>query len=221
MPCTCKEYECERPEMKDSGYRDVDVAITTRDLAALIKDAGIDWDTLEEEPFDAPLGIYSGAGTIFGITGGVMEAAIRTGYELVTGEAIPKVEVTQVRSTEGFRRAEIRMGDLTLKVGVVAGLKNVIPVLEAVKAGTLDLHFIEVMTCPAGCVSGGGQPKLLMDTDLEQTLQARRGALLDHDVELPYRKSHENPAVKQLYEEFLEKPGSRPAHHLLHTSYRS
>ena len=219
MPCTCKEYECERPEMKDSGYRDVDVAITTRDLAALIKNAGIDWNSLEEESFDAPLGIYSGAGTIFGITGGVMEAAIRTGYELVTGEAIPKVEVTQVRGTEGFRRAEIRMGELTLKVGVVTGLKNVIPVLEAVKAGTLDLHFIEVMTCPAGCVSGGGQPKLLMDTDLEQTLQARREALLAHDRELPYRKSHENPAVKRLYEEFLEKPGSSPAHHLLHTSY--
>lgn len=221
MPCTCKEFECERVEMKDSGYQDVDVAITTRDLANLIKEAEIDWDRLEEDTFDQPFGMYSGAGTIFGVTGGVMEAAIRTGYELVTGESIPQIEVTEVRGTEGFRQAEIQMGDLKLKAGVVTGLKHVIPVLEAVKAGTLDLHFIEVMTCPTGCVSGGGQPKLLMDTDLEETWKARRDALFTHDRELPCRKSHENPAVKKLYEEFLEKPGSHLAHQLLHTAYKT
>lgn len=221
MPCTCKEFECERPEMKDSGYRDVDVSITTRDLAVLIREAGIEWNSLEEGTFDQPLGIYSGAGTIFGVTGGVMEAAIRTCYELVTGESIPNVEITAVRGIEGFRRAEIRMGDLELKAGIVTGLKHVIPVLEAVKAGTLDLQFIEVMTCPTGCVSGGGQPKLLMDTDQEDTWQARRNALFAHDMAIPCRKSHENPAVKKLYEEFLEKPGSHLAHQLLHTVYES
>ncbi len=219
MPCTCKEFECERPEMKDSGYRDVDVAITTRDLAWLIKSKNIDWNSLEEAEFDQPLGLYTGAGTIFGVTGGVMEAAIRTGYELITGQPIPDLEVTAVRGTEGFRTASIKVGDLTLKVGIVTGLKNVVPVLEAVKDGTLDLHFIEVMTCPEGCVSGGGQPKLLMDTDKETAYAARRNATFVHDQELPYRKSHENPAIKKIYDEFLQEPNSHIAHHLLHTTY--
>lgn len=219
MPCTCKEFECERPEMKDSGYRDVDVVMTTRDLAWLLKDADIDWDALEEEAFDDPMGQYTGAGTIFGVTGGVMEAAIRTGYELITGQPIPAVEVTPVRGTEGFRTAKLQVGELELKVGIVTGLKNVVPVLEAVKAGELDLHFIEVMTCPEGCVSGGGQPKLLMDTDREEAYAARRAATFVHDEELPIRKSHENPAVKKLYDEFLEEPNSHIAHHLLHTTY--
>ncbi len=219
MPCTCKEFECERPEMKDSGYRDVDVAITTRDLAWLLKDADIDWTALKEAAFDQPLGLYTGAGTIFGVTGGVMEAAIRTGYELITGQPIPEVEVTAVRGTEGFRTSTIKAGDLELRVGVVTGLKNVLPVLEAVKNGSLNLHFIEVMTCPEGCVSGGGQPKLLMDTDREQAYAARREATFVHDRALPYRKSHENPAIKRIYEEFLEAPNSHIAHHLLHTTY--
>ena len=148
-----------------------------------------------------------------------MEAAIRTGYELVTGQPIPDVEVTAVRGTEGFRTSTIRVGDLDLRVGVVTGLKNVIPVLEAVKAGTLNLHFIEVMTCPEGCVSGGGQPKLLMDTDREEAYAARRAATFAHDKALPIRKSHENPAIKKIYDEFLEEPNSHIAHHLLHTTY--
>ena len=148
-----------------------------------------------------------------------MEAAIRTGYELVTGRPIPDLEVTAVRGTEGFRTSVIKVGDLDLKVGVVTGLKNVIPVLEAVKNGTLDLHFIEVMTCPEGCVSGGGQPKLLMDTDREAAYANRRAATFAHDRELTYRKSHENPAIKKIYEEFLEEPNSHIAHHLLHTKY--
>lgn len=219
MPCTCKEFECERPEMKDSGYRDVDVAITTRDLAWLIKSKNINWDELADEEFDQPLGLYTGAGTIFGVTGGVMEAAIRTGYELITGQPIPSVEVTAVRGVEGFRTSNIKVGDLTLKVGVVTGLKNVVPVIEAMKAGKLDLHFIEVMTCPEGCVSGGGQPKLLMDTDRAEAYAARRKAIFVHDEELPYRKSHENPAIKKIYDEFLETPNSHVAHHLLHTKY--
>lgn len=219
MPCTCKEFECERPEMRDSGYQDVDVAITTRDLAWLIKDKGIVWEDLEETPFDQPLGLYTGAGTIFGVTGGVMEAAIRTGYELITGNPIPEVEVVSVRGTEGFRTSVLKVGDLELRVGVVTGLKNVIPVLEAVKNGTLNLHFIEVMTCPEGCISGGGQPKLLMDTDIETAYRSRRDSLYIHDEELEYRKSRENPAIKKIYEEFLEEPNSHIAHHLLHTTY--
>lgn len=148
-----------------------------------------------------------------------MEAAIRTGYELVTGQPIPSVDVEAVRGTEGFRTSIIKVGDLDLRVGVVTGLKNVIPVLEAVKAGTLNLHFIEVMTCPEGCVSGGGQPKLLMDLDRPEAYAARREATFAHDRALPYRKSHENPAIKKIYDEFLEEPNSHIAHHLLHTGY--
>lgn len=219
MPCTCKEFECERPEMKDSGYRDVDVAITTRDLAWLLKSHQIDWNALEEASFDQPLGEYTGAGTIFGVTGGVMEAALRTGYELITGQPVPEVEITDVRGEEGFRTAVLKVGDLSLNVGIVSGLKNVIPVLEAVKKGALNLHFIEVMTCPEGCISGGGQPKLLMDTDRQIAFARRKEAIYLHDRELPQRKSHENPAVQKLYKEFLEKPDSRIAHHLLHTAY--
>ncbi|MDO5410355.1 MAG: [FeFe] hydrogenase, group A [Lachnospiraceae bacterium] len=219
MPCTCKAFECERPEMKDSGFQDVDAAITTRDLAWLIKEKKINWDELEEMEFDRPCGVYSGAGTIFGVTGGVMEAAIRTGYELITGEKIPELDVTAVRGTDGVRRADIRIGELTLRVGIVTGLKNIVPVLEAVKAGTINLDFIEVMTCPEGCISGGGQPKLLMDTEVEAAYKQRRDSLYEHDRELPCRKSHENPAIKKLYDEFLDEPGSSVAHHLLHTTY--
>ncbi|MDZ4910426.1 iron hydrogenase, partial [Clostridium perfringens] len=163
MPCTCKKFECDRPEMKSSGYRDVDVVLTTRELAYLIKDANIDFDTLEESELESPLGVYTGAGTIFGVTGGVMEAALRTGYEVITGEKIPSIDLPAVRGSEGFRTAEIKVGDLTLKVGIVTGLKNIVPVLEDLKSGKLNLDFIEVMTCPVGCVSGGGQPKLLLE----------------------------------------------------------
>ncbi len=219
MPCTCKEFECERPEMKDSGYRDVDVVMTTRELAWLIKDAGIDWNSLPEEGFDSPLGDYTGAAQIFGITGGVMEAAMRTGYELITGQTIPAVDITAVRGKEGFRTADVQVGDLTLKVGVVSGLANVIPVMEAVEAGELDLHFIEVMTCPQGCISGGGQPKLLMDLDREAAYNGRRSATYQHDKDLPIRKSHENPAIKKIYEDFLQEPNGHISHHLLHTEY--
>lgn len=219
MPCTCKEFECSREEMKDSGYQDVDAVLTTRELAWLIKDMGIDFNALPDEEFDNPLGDYTGAGNIFGVTGGVMEAAIRTGYELITGQPIPALDVTPVRGTEGFRIANIQVGDLTLKVGVVTGLKNVVPVMEAIKAGTCDLHFIEVMTCPEGCVSGGGQPKLLVDTDRAEAYAARRANTFVHDKELPLRKSHENPSIKKIYDEFLHEPNGHKSHELLHTHY--
>ena len=219
MPCTCKEFECSREEMCDSGYRDVDAVLTTRELSWLIKDMEIDFLALPDEEFDNPLGDYTGAGTIFGVTGGVMEAAIRTGYELITGRPIPALEVTPVRGTEGFRVADIQVGDLTLKVGVVTGLKNVAPVMEAIKEGRCDLHFIEVMTCPEGCVSGGGQPKLLMDADYALAYAARRESTFAHDRNLPLRKSHENPAIKKIYDEFLHEPCGHKSHELLHTHY--
>jgi ferredoxin hydrogenase len=219
MPCTCKQFECSRPEMADSGHRDVDVVLTTRELAWLIKEAGIDFMALADEKYDSPLGDYSGAAEIFGVTGGVMEAALRTGYELVTGQPIPAVDVTAVRGIDGFRQAAVQVGNLTLKVGIVTGLKNVKPVMEALKAGQLDLHFIEVMTCPEGCVTGGGQPKLIADTDFEEAYQKRTACTYSYDKELPIRKSHENPSVQQLYKDFLEKPLGHKSHELLHTTY--
>ncbi len=219
MPCTCKTFESDREEMNASGFRDVDAVLTTRELAYLIKDMGIDFNNLCDETFDDALGLYSGAGEIFGVTGGVMEAAIRTGYELISGEAIPDVDIKSVRGTDGFRTTSIKIKDLELKVGVVTGLKNVIPVLDAVNAGKLDLHFIEVMTCPNGCISGGGQPKLLLDSEKEEAYKGRIESTYEHDKNLPIRKSHENPSIKKLYEEFLEKPLGEHSHHLLHTKY--
>lgn len=222
MPCTCKAFECDREEMKDSGYKDVDVVITTRELAYLIKKRGIDFSALPEEAFDQPLGEYTGAGTIFGVTGGVMEAAIRTGYTLITGKELSDqdVDILPVRSTEGFRTADIKAGDITLKVGVLTNLKNIDPIIEQLQNGTLDLHFVEVMTCPEGCVSGGGQPKLLVDNDRPAAYENRRKATFDHDKALPLRKSHTNPAITQIYKEFLEKPNGKLSHKLLHTKYK-
>ncbi|MDR3205346.1 MAG: [FeFe] hydrogenase, group A [Deltaproteobacteria bacterium] len=219
MPCTAKQFESGRPEMVDSGSRDVDVVLTTRELAYLIKLKGIDFLNLPDETFDLPMGDYTGAGEIFGVTGGVMEAALRTGYELLTGQALPNLDITAVRGTDGFRTANISVGDLTLKVGVVTGLKNVKPVLESLKAGQLDLHFVEVMTCPEGCVTGGGQPKLIVDKDFEDAYKARTKSTYDHDLQLPLRKSHENPSVIKLYESFLQKPLGHESHILLHTAY--
>lgn len=219
MPCTCKKYECDRPEMDSSGYKDVDVVLTTRELAYLIKDAGIDFNSLSEDRFDSPLGIYTGAGTIFGVTGGVMEAALRTAYEVITKEEIPNIDIPLVRGGEGFRTASIKIGDLTLKVGIVSGLKNVIPLLEDLKSGHLDLDFIEVMTCPVGCVSGGGQPKLLLEEYRQLAYENRMKSTYYHDEHLPLRKSHNNEEITKIYDEFLKEPLGEVSHHLLHTEY--
>ncbi|MDR2841760.1 MAG: [FeFe] hydrogenase, group A [Spirochaetaceae bacterium] len=220
MPCTCKEFECSRPEMNGSGQRDVDVVLTTRELAYLLKYKGIDLAKLKDEEFDLPLGEYTGAGTIFGVTGGVMEAAIRTGYKLITGKELSDVDIMPVRGIEGFRTADIKAGDLTLKVGIVTGLKNVAPIMERLEAGTLDLHFIEVMTCPEGCVSGGGQPKLVNDNDVAEAYKKRRASTFDHDKALPHRKSHENEGIKAIYSDYLKEPCGEKSHHLLHTTYK-
>lgn len=219
MPCTSKKFECDRPEMQDSGYRDVDVVLTTRELAQLIKDAGIDFVNLPEEEFDKPLGTYTGAGTIFGATGGVMEAALRTGYELITKESIPDVKLEFVRGGEGVRTAKVKVGDLVLKVAVVSGLKNVKAVLEQVKSGKADFHFVEVMTCPVGCVSGGGQPKVLVPGDKPTAYSNRTDSTYFHDENLDLRKSHDNPEIQKLYAEFLGEPLGHESHHLLHTKY--
>lgn len=219
MPCTCKKFECERPEMDASGYRDVDVVITTRELAQMIKDAGIDFIHLTEEEFDKPLGTYTGAATIFGVTGGVMEAALRTGYELITQEAVPEISMNFVRGGEGIRKASVKVGDLTLKVAVVSGLKNAKVIMEQIKAGKADFHFVEVMCCPVGCVSGGGQPKVLLPFDKPGSYVSRTANTYVHDENLQFRKSHDNPDVQKLYETFLGEPLGHESHHLLHTHY--
>ena len=219
MPCTAKIFESSRDEMWDSGHRDVDCVLTTRELAYLIKMKGIDYLNLEESQCESVLGNYSGAGAIFGVTGGVMEAAIRTGYELLTGKPIDKLEVDAVRGKEGVRYGTVKVGDMNLKVCVVTGLINVGEVLGKIINGEMDAQFIEVMACPQGCISGGGQPKLLEDTDREAVFQARRDAIYRHDQELPIRKSHENPDIKTLYDKYLGEPNSEKAHQLLHTEY--
>ena len=180
-----------------------------------------DFVNIEDEEFDKPLGEYSGAGTIFGTTGGVMEAALRTGYELITKNSIPNIDLKFVRGGQGLRKATVEVGDITLNIAVVAGLKNVIPVIESIKEGKCDFHFIEVMTCPEGCVSGGGQPKLLIEEHRDIAYKKRKESIYDHDSNLKIRKSHESPAIKKLYDEFLKEPLGHKSHHLLHTNYVS
>ncbi len=220
MPCTCKKYECERPEMNASGFRDVDLVITTRELAQLIKHVGIDFPALDDQAFDNPLGCYTGAGNIFGTTGGVMEAALRSACEILTGTPIPELELEYVRGEEGVRRASIHHAGVELKVAIVAGIQYVDSVLDQVRNGEADFHFLEVMCCPMGCVSGGGQPKVLLPTQRLEAHAGRKAGLYSHDKALAVRKSHDNPQIKQLYQDFLGEPLGHEAHHLLHTDHR-
>lgn len=219
MPCTAKKFEAARPEMKSSGSQDVDLVLTTRELAALIKYAGIDFKKLEPGKPDSVLGAYTGAGHIFGVTGGVMEAALRTGYELITGKALDDINIVDVRHSQGVKRATIQVGDLTVKVVVVAGLANVAPLIEEMQNGTADFQFVEVMACPQGCISGGGQPKVLLETKRQEVYASRMDSMYKHDQELPLRKSHDNPEVTRLYKDFLGKPLGHKSHELLHTHY--
>ena len=222
MPCTAKKYEIGRAGQSAAGVPDLDISITTRELARLIRKAGIDFQSLPEEEFDSPLGLASGAGHIFGATGGVMEAALRTAYETITGETAGPLEWKEVRGTEGVKEASYQVGGLTVNVAVASGLSNARKVLDAVKSGEKNYTFIEVMACPGGCVNGGGQPiqpaSVRNFTDLKAL---RAGALYEEDAGMQLRKSHENPAIKELYQEFLEKPGSHVAHEVLHTSYKA
>jgi iron-only hydrogenase group A len=216
MPCTAKKFECSRPEMCDSGYQDVDYVLTTRELARMIREAGIDFRNLPDETYDNPLGEYTGAATIFGATGGVMEAALRTVYEILTGKELPNVDLTMVRGLEGVKEATVPIeGVGDVKVAVAHGLGNARKLLEKIKSGEGTYHFIEVMACPGGCVSGGGQPVLPSN----EKRRLRAAALYQEDKELSHRKSHENPAIKQIYAEYLGEPLGPKSHKLLHTKY--
>ncbi len=215
MPCTAKKYEVQRDELR----ADVDISITTRELARMIKRAGIQFTKLPDEEFDSPLGAATGAGVIFGATGGVMEAALRTAYEVITNSTLEDVDFTAVRGTEPVKVTEIKVGDLNIKVGVASGAKAAKELLERVKAGE-EFTFIEIMGCPGGCVNGGGQP--IQPTSVRQTidLKAERAkALYENDAKKAIRKSHENPFVKEVYAEYLGEPNSHKAHELLHTTY--
>lgn len=215
MPCTAKKAEAQREEMCDSGYRDVDIVITTRELGRMIREAGIDFASLPEENFDSPLGIGTGAGAIFGNTGGVMEAALRTVSDVVSGEDLPKLEYEEVRGMEETREATVTVAGKEIKVAVVNTLGSARKMLERIKAGTADYQFIEVMACPGGCIGGGGQPVPVN----REIRQKRREALFDCDRMSELRKSHENPEIKALYDNWLGKPLGEKAHHLLHTHY--
>jgi len=220
MPCTAKKFESKRPEMKDSGFQDVDFVLTTREIARMLKEAGIDLKDMPDEPADDPMGQYTGAATIFGATGGVMEAALRSAYFLVTGKELEDVDIVAVRGMDGVKEAEIDVEGLKLKVAVAHGLGNARKILDKVtrqleKEGRSEYHAIEIMACPGGCVGGGGQP-----WGSDMAMRARRGeTLYKEDKSLPYRRSHENPSIKLVYEKYLEKPNSEKAHHLLHTHY--
>ncbi len=215
MPCTAKKYECQRPEMSASGYQDVDYVLTVRELATMIKQAGIDFQNLPDEEYDAPLGISTGAAVIFGATGGVMEAALRTAYELYTGKTLASVDFENVRGLEGLKKATVDLDGTKLNVAIANGLGNARELLDRVKSGQEQYHFIEIMTCPGGCIGGGGQP---IPTDTE--IRAKRiSAIYQADKDLPLRKSHENPAVQELYETYLGEPLSHRSHELLHTTY--
>ena len=227
MPCTAKKFECQRPEMDASGGRDVDVVLTTRELGRMIRVAGIEFDKLPDEEMDAPLGLSTGAADIFANTGGVCEAALRTVYEIVTGAELPaaNLHVAPIAGLQGVKEASLTISGalddwkflegVTLNVAVAHGLGNARRLIEAVRAGAKQLHFIEVMTCPGGCIGGGGQPRF---TD-NHVRQARLAAIYKEDEGKQLRKSHQNPAVVQLYAEFLGKPLGEKSHDLLHTTY--
>ena len=216
MPCVAKKYECGRDEFKVNGNPDVDYAITTRELAGLIKLANINFNRLPNEEFDLPLGESTGAGVIFGTTGGVIEAAVRTAYELYTKKPLPKLDFHELRGMEGIRQATIDFGGFPLNIGIAHGLGNARRLLEKIESGESEFHAIEIMSCPGGCIGGGGQPYHHGNADI---LKKRQMAIYHEDSNKKIRKSHENPYIIQLYEEFLGKPMSEKAHHLLHTVY--
>ena len=216
MPCLAKKYECQREEFSVDGNPDVDFSISTRELAHLIKQANMDLNKLEEDDFDAPLGESSGAAVIFGATGGVIEAATRTAYELQTGKTLEKVDFKQLRGMEGIRSATVDFDGLDINIGIAHGLGNARKLLDEVRAGKSKYHAIEVMACPGGCIGGGGQPLHHGDASI---LQARTKAIYKEDELKVIRKSHENPYILKLYDEFLGEPLSEKAHELLHTHY--
>ena len=217
MPCTAKKYEAQRPEMETNGVREVDAVLTTRELARMIKSAGIDFVGLEEDQFDNPFGIGTGAGAIFGATGGVMEAALRTAYEILTGKGLPALNFTDVRGLQGIKECTVFIDGMDLKVAVAHGLGNAKVLLKQIEKGESPYAFIEIMACPGGCIGGGGQP--IKSTN--EVKEKRIEAIYKIDEDLPLRKSHKNPDVLKLYETFLGEPLGHKSHELLHTHYHS
>ncbi len=220
MPCTAKKFEIGREDQNAAGVPDVDLSITTRELARMIDRVGLNFASLPEEEFDNPLGDSTGAAVIFGATGGVMEAALRTAVEVLTGKELANLDFTEVRGTKGVKEATYHVAGMDINVAVASGLSNARKVLDDVKEGRANYHFIEIMGCPGGCVNGGGQPIQPASVRNFTDIRAERAkALYNQDAAMPIRKSHENPSIKKLYEEYLEKPGSHKAHHILHTTY--
>ena len=220
MPCTAKKFENNRPEMENEGLRDVDAVITTRELAKMIKEQGILFNKLPDEMFDTPFGEASGAAHIFGATGGVMEAALRTVYEILEGKDLEKLDFEAVRGTDGIKEATVKMGGMDVNVAIAHGLGNARKLLDSIKSGEKNYHFIEVMACPGGCVTGGGQPICDAKTWMNVDVKAERAkALYTEDKNATVRQSHKNPDMDILYKEYFEKPGSHKAHELLHTHY--
>ena len=216
MPCLAKKYECQREEFSVNGSRDVDYSISTRELASLIKSFNINFNTLPEEDFDAPLGESSGAAVIFGVTGGVIEAAVRTAYELHTGKRLEKIDFTELRGLEGIRSATIDFDGTPISIGIAHQLGNARKLLDGIRSGEYNFHAIEIMACPGGCIGGAGQP---LHHGNSEVIKARFDAIYREDAGKKIRKSHENPYIIKLYEQFLGKPMSEKAHHLLHTHY--
>lgn len=220
MPCTAKKFEKGREDQSAAGVPDIDIAITTRELARIIKRAGLAYNELPDEKFDEPFGIGTGAGLIFGATGGVMEAALRTVVEVVTGKDAPSVDFKEVRGTKGLKEATYDIAGTKVKVAVCSGLKNARELMNRVKEGTADYHFIEIMACPGGCVNGGGQPIKSADIRNNKDIRAIRAkAIYDTDAKMKLRKSHLNPAVQTIYKDYFKEPNSHKAHEVLHTSY--
>ena len=223
MPCTAKKFEAAREELSVNGLQDVDAVLTTRELAAMIREAGIQYNKLPDEVFDTPFGDQAtGAAVIFGVTGGVMEAALRTASEILSGKSLEKVEFEAVRGFDGVKFASVPAGDITVRAAIAHGLSNARKLLDSIKAGEVEVDFIEIMACPNGCITGGGQPIVSNKERMEKDIAAIRAkAIYDEDESLPIRKSHENPYVQELYKEFLGEPCGHKSHELLHTHYKA
>jgi len=216
MPCVAKKAESARPELSKEEILNVDYVLSTREFGHMIKEAGIDFASLDDSEFDSILGESTGAAAIFGTTGGVIEAAVRTAYELITGETLPRIDFDQLRGLEGIREATVNIGGFDLKIGIAHGLGNARKLLESIKSGEQEFHAIEIMACPGGCIGGGGQPYHHGD---QEVIKKRQAAIYEIDKSLPRRKSHENEMVKKLYADYLGDPYGKKAHNLLHTCY--
>ncbi|GAB6169471.1 NADH-dependent [FeFe] hydrogenase, group A6 [Clostridium carnis] len=218
MPCIAKKYEANREEMKVNTNKDVDIVITTRELAKIVKEAGIDIKNVDDEEFDNPLGFSTGAGTIFGASGGVMEAALRTAYDILTGGSLENIDFKEIRGLKGIKEAKVKVGEEEVKIAVVSSLGNAKKIMDEINEGKIKYDFIEVMACPGGCIDGGGQPFIQSNREI---LKNRMKCIYNEDKEKKIRKAHENPMINKLYNDYLQYPNSDIAHEILHTKYKS